>query len=178
MKFLSLKHWQAFLIIIIGLFLQNLTITNNPTASWICTIIGIVIYSLWPIIVGNELNYLLPKRVTVNFNFFLINVFIWLVVLIGAFVFVEEGETLTFTGLPALAFLYAIFAYFYSLAFSAKALKSIELGREANFSDYAGDFFLILFLPIGIWFLQPRLNKVAIMKRDEMKSNSEQINFS
>lgn len=178
MKFLNLKHWQAFLIIIIGLFILNLTITNNSTASWICTIIGIVIYSLWPIIVGNELNYLLPKKVTLNFSFFLINVFIWLVVLIGAFVFVPEGESLTFTGLSALPFFYAIFAYFYSLAFPAKALKSIGLGREANFSDYAGDFFLILFLPIGIWFLQPRLNKVIIMKREEMKSNSEQINFS
>jgi len=178
MKFLSLKHWQAFFIIIIGLFIQNLTITSNPTASWICTIVGAVIYSSWPIVVGNELNYLLPKRVTLNFSFFLINVFIWLVVLIGAFVFVGEGETLTFTGLSALPFLYAFFAYFYCLAFPAKALKSIELNREANIGEYIGDFFLILFLPIGIWFLQPRLNKVVMIKREEMKRDIEQINFS
>jgi hypothetical protein len=45
--------------------------------------------------------------------------------------------------------------------FAAKTLKSIELGRLAKFGDYAGEFFLIWFSPLGIWILQPRLNRLT-----------------
>jgi hypothetical protein len=42
----------------------------------------------------------------------------------------------------------------------AQTLRSVELGRLANFSDYAIEFFLIWFSPVGFWILQPRLNKL------------------
>jgi hypothetical protein len=50
--------------------------------------------------------------------------------------------------------------------FAAKTLKSIELGRLAKFGDYAGEFFLIWFSPIGIWVLQPRLNRLTNTTRE------------
>ena len=46
------------------------------------------------------------------------------------------------------------------LRFAAQTLRSVELGRLAKFSDYAVEFFLIWFSPIGFWILQPRLNKL------------------
>ena len=46
------------------------------------------------------------------------------------------------------------------LRFAAQTLRSVELGRLAKFSDYATEFFLIWFSPIGFWILQPRLNKL------------------
>ena len=47
------------------------------------------------------------------------------------------------------------------LRFAAQTLRSVELGRLAKFSDYAIEFFLIWFSPIGFWILQPRLNKLT-----------------
>lgn len=47
------------------------------------------------------------------------------------------------------------------LRFAAQTLRSVELGRLARFSDYATEFFLIWFSPIGFWILQPRLNKLV-----------------
>lgn len=47
------------------------------------------------------------------------------------------------------------------LRFAAQTLRSVELGRLATFSDYATEFFLIWFSPIGYWILQPRLNRLT-----------------
>jgi len=47
------------------------------------------------------------------------------------------------------------------IRFAAKTLKSVELGRHARFNDYVGEFFLIWFSIIGVWILQPRINKLT-----------------
>jgi hypothetical protein len=44
--------------------------------------------------------------------------------------------------------------------FTAKTITSVEMKKETHFSDYIGDFFLIWFFPVGIWFLQPRINRL------------------
>ena len=49
---------------------------------------------------------------------------------------------------------------FFVLFFNAKALKSVELQRPALLGDYVGEFFLFWFFPVGVWFLQPRINKL------------------
>ena len=56
--------------------------------------------------------------------------------------------------------LFAMFCIFYTLYFVAKTFKTVELQREVNFSDFAGEFFLIWFFPIGIWIVQPKINKM------------------
>lgn len=53
-----------------------------------------------------------------------------------------------------------MFCVCYCFYFNAKALKSIELQRPVTFNDYAGEFFLLWFFPIGVWILQPRINKL------------------
>ena len=56
--------------------------------------------------------------------------------------------------------LFSMFCIFYSLYFVAKTFKTVELQREVKFSDFAGDFFMIWFYPIGIWIVQPKINKM------------------
>lgn len=57
--------------------------------------------------------------------------------------------------------LFSIFCMLYSLYFVAKTLKTVELQKEVSFSEFAGDFFLIWFFPIGVWIIQPRINKIV-----------------
>ncbi|HEY5750880.1 MAG TPA: hypothetical protein VIU12_32680 [Chryseolinea sp.] len=57
--------------------------------------------------------------------------------------------------------LFSIFCIFYSLYFVAKTFKTVELQRETTFSDFVGEFFMIWFYPIGIWVIQPMVNKLA-----------------
>lgn len=56
--------------------------------------------------------------------------------------------------------LFSMFCIFYTLYFTAKTLKTVELQREVTFSDFAGEFFLIWFYPVGVWIIQPKVNKM------------------
>jgi hypothetical protein len=56
--------------------------------------------------------------------------------------------------------LFNVFCIVYINYFAAKTLKSIELRRHAIFSEYIGEFFLIWFYPIGVWILQPKINRM------------------
>jgi len=56
--------------------------------------------------------------------------------------------------------LFAMFCFLYTFYFVAKTFKTVELQREVTFGDFAGEFFLLWFYPIGIWILQPKINKM------------------
>ncbi|MFD0976777.1 hypothetical protein [Salinimicrobium gaetbulicola] len=60
--------------------------------------------------------------------------------------------------------LFSMFCMFYLLYFVSKTIKITELERPVTFSDFIGEFFMIWFFPIGIWFIQPRLNKIVSEK--------------
>ena len=63
---------------------------------------------------------------------------------------------------------YSIFCMIFIMYFTAKTIKSVELQREAHFSDYILYFFLIWFFPVGVWILQPKINSfVSGSNRDE-----------
>ena len=69
--------------------------------------------------------------------------------------------------------LFSMFCIFYSLYFVAKTYKTVELQRQVSFSDFAGEFFMIWFYPIGIWIIQPKLNK--IIENESAAPNPQQI---
>lgn len=54
----------------------------------------------------------------------------------------------------------AMFCNIYIFWFAGRTLKMAEVKRKVTFSEYAGEFFLMLFFYIGIWILQPRVNKM------------------
>jgi len=44
--------------------------------------------------------------------------------------------------------------------FAARLLNSVEQERDVTFQDFSGDFFAFIFYPIGVWWLQPRINRI------------------
>lgn len=56
--------------------------------------------------------------------------------------------------------LVATFGMFYALIFCAKNLVMAERQKRVSFSGYILSFFLLWFYPIGVWFIQPRLNAI------------------
>jgi hypothetical protein len=48
----------------------------------------------------------------------------------------------------------------YTVDFVAVSLLLAETGRIPTFGEYVKPFFLLLFFPLGIWFIQPRLNRL------------------
>lgn len=57
--------------------------------------------------------------------------------------------------------LFVSFCTFYQYWFIAKTIKSAELQREARFGEFVGEFFLLWFYVIGVWILQPMVNKLV-----------------
>lgn len=161
---LAWKHWQVFIVMMIGGVCSNFEVEWSPQWTTGIRILGFMLYSIWPILVANELQQLLPKRLPLNFNFFLINTFVWLAFFFGSII-ISNGEGIRITGLLVISGFYVVFAYFYSLAYPVKVLNSIEKQQVARLSQYIGDLLLISFLPLGVWFLQPRINAVLAKYR-------------
>ena len=125
----------------------------------------------WSVAIG--LQNKVPKNVTMKVKkfkvfFFIPMVYVVFILLFMAFAINElisnSGElNVVFIGSMVAVIvplhLFSMFCIFYTLYFVAKAFKTVELQREVKFSDFAGDFFMIWFYPIGIWIIQPKINK-------------------
>ena len=169
-RLLKIQPWLIFILLTVGLFMSNFTIENDILTTLILRIIGYSIYFIYPFTVGCILTDYLPVRVKLNYNFYLVNSFIWFLTY-TIIIVLSDGQGMTFSGFSAIPILYVFYAFIYFLTFPAKTLKSIEMNKEASLGDYIGDFFLILFLPIGIWFLQPRIRR--IIEKEEIINEVE-----
>ncbi|MBK0404393.1 hypothetical protein I5M27_15450 [Adhaeribacter sp. BT258] len=123
-------------------------------------LVGFILFLSILITYGHCLYILLQKKVELNYSLFVINGFLVITSFIVMSVLAGTNKV-SLTGVYALPGFYLIYAFYYTIAFPAKVLKTIELNREAKFGEYIGLFFMIIFWPICIWFLQPRVNRVA-----------------
>jgi len=55
---------------------------------------------------------------------------------------------------------FSIFCIYYTMYVVAKTYKAVELQRKVRFSDYIGEYAMLWFYPVGIWLLQPKINKM------------------
>jgi hypothetical protein len=61
---------------------------------------------------------------------------------------------------PSIVSLAILLLAVYCMVATSRALKSFELRRQAVVREYFWDFVSLLVFPIGIWFLQPRINRL------------------
>lgn len=183
--FLTIKHWQLFIlqfaipfllqIIFFGLFIFY----RNPLflAFFMPLFLFLIAFNhyRWLYTLAINLHRKLPNTVEISltrfkFFFYFPAVYITSLIVVSVFLF---SRCLSFEGSwPITTFLiviplhlFAIFCNFYCLYFIAKTLKSVELEREARFSDYASEFILLWFSIVGIWIIQPRINKLFDQNR-------------
>ena len=178
-KFLTLKHWQLFgLLVGIPMIFQFITIgsvvgSNDPIKMFyffpILMILFIGLFFGWFYSLGTNLHKKLPQTTTMNLKRFKIFLLIPVIYMISISIFMVGMFSNISTGVqPSSAIfvlivplhLFSMFCIFYCLYFNAKALKTVEWQKPVTFSDFAGEFFLIWFFPIGIWIIQPRINKL------------------
>ena len=63
---------------------------------------------------------------------------------------------------------YFVFAVFQTIIFTCKTIAKIELRREVSSSDYFTNLLLMFFFFIGIWILQPKINRLIVTKGEEV----------
>ncbi len=162
MKFiLRLKHWQVFLILLIGSITSNFTWVDHELFNMALNSFGLIIYFFWYFAVGLELTEHLPPRVELPRTLFIVNAFV-LIISMLILITVFDGEYASNGLLGFLWIGYFMYAMFQFMLYPSKALRTIEQGTEATFGQYFRYVLLTIIWPIGIWWIQPKLNKISL----------------
>jgi hypothetical protein len=119
------------------------------------------VYFIWVLFIGLSLNLLKENPHHFRKGFLIIAVLFCILgygdmhlrSLSSYNLMVNESISLILTLLAAVGIIY-------SFKNVAQSLKSVETGDKARFKEYIIDAILIFCFPIGIWFIQPRLNKI------------------
>ena len=178
--FVGAKHWQLFFLFVatlvatevvaFGSFLAAKKSPEEATTAMLlmATLTGLCMlcFLLWLWSVGSFLSSIVQPALRRRSGFFLFSV-IYSSVYVFAFgaIFQSINPRLFAVIIPL--HLFAMYCIFYCLVFVAKNLVMAESGKRVTFYDYAGPFFLVWFYFIGVWFIQPRINRLYAEKRDE-----------
>jgi hypothetical protein len=188
-KFLTAKHWQLFVLLIglpvicqfilMGVMFSSLSGLSSRetmpdmrpffTIFPIMMTLVIVVFFGWFYSLGTNLFKMLPDTVRMSLTRFKVFLFIPVIYIVFICVFMFGfAPTMFVLGQsdPRIVLLiipihiFSMFCMFYCLYFNAKVLKTVELQKPVTFSDYAGEFFLLWFFPVGVWIIQPRINRL------------------
>lgn len=181
--FLRCRHWQMFLLVVgIPLVLQLvqniLFVWTGPTSAGsfssllgLLVIIPLFIYFIWIYTVGKRFNESIlgsGRKVRMFEISLFVSFFGHLFLLIYFWSYSNlinqaEGEELLPISLLALMVFISFFTLFYALSFMARALVQMERGSNIHSSEYYSEFIMALIFPLGIWLLQPRINRQAML---------------
>jgi hypothetical protein len=174
--FLKIKSWQVFcLVFAIPYSIQLLLIyllsgsTGTDTENIFSLLpvfsLGSMAISLvWFWALGTGLNNYVASELRLSSKFFRFGVIysaVYAILFNAVFIEFSNNNTSDFIFyLIVPLHLFAMFCIFYGLYFIATNLVMAEINEVVSFSNYIGTFFLLWFIPVGIWFIQPRINKL------------------
>jgi hypothetical protein len=174
--FLRAKHWQIFLLLFGITILGDVAVISDSISETaqspeafgkVGLLFGVVMvlfmfcFLAWLWSMGSFLNLIVQPTLRLKMGFFRFAL-IYPIVYLPVFMWLFQSISLD-PGLFAVIFplhFFAMFCMFYLLCFVSKSLVLAETSKSASFYDYAGPFFLIWFFPIGVWFTQPRINRL------------------
>jgi hypothetical protein len=170
--FLRLRHWQVFLLTF-GLFLFTIAVVvvddvsggaiyGSPDMS----LQALLLFQTICLICANFWRYAIGTRLHKKYyyNSLALLIFRWCLYFSTLF------NTARFVVFPSIDYFDGSFNMLANIAwllggiycdyFAARMLVSVEQQRDVSFKDFAGDFFAFIFFPLGVWFLQPRINRI------------------
>ncbi len=172
--FLRAEHWQIFLLSFglsfIGFMAFDMNLSRNagqgssrinlPIMIFIAlTMLSMYCVIAWLGALGSFLSHIVHPTLNLGnrfFNFSIVYPSVYFI-LFAAFVLSPNSHLPLFV-VPL--HLVAMFCMFYLIYFVSKALVMAEAARPVSFYDHAGAFFLLWFFPLGIWVIQPRINRL------------------
>jgi hypothetical protein len=154
---LKAKHWQVFAFFAITYFLSTYCTDYSFISVSIFSVI-LVAYIGWYTLLGNVLYKYLPRKIDYNITWFLLDALLLIAVYGITIIFL--GGNLRADGFATIPFLYLFFAIAHLFWLPSVLLISIETRSKPAFSQYAGTMLQLFAWPIGIWFIQPRLNRI------------------
>lgn|GEM_PF-7109069 len=185
--FLQLKPWQICVLInallfvtvalvlllsrwpLIYLFSSGLAFYTFIGFTLLPFILLGIVFS-WLYAVGTSFSKMLPHGTEVNISLFKILIFLLFVCtsflimiqqkIITAILIAHEAITIDYLFALALLYLFIAYGVLFCFRFISKILRMIELQKSVSFFDYYQIFFLLLLFPVGIGFIQSRINRI------------------
>lgn len=164
-KIFVLKHWQVFIGLMIfpvlNFIFSVVDFPSNIELQAFFGVVGLIIFFNWVLFIGLSLNRLKGNPYHFRNGFLIIAVLfcifgygdMHLRALSGYDLMLNESISLILTPMTFVGLIY-------TFKNVAQSLKSIENGEKAKFKEYIIDAILVFCFPIGVWIIQPRLNKI------------------
>ena len=160
---LRAKHWQIFLLLLAPHFLS--WYIRDPTIDSLLGFLSALMLVAWLASQSNELLSLRPRQDGYSGTWLLIDAFL----VLGAWSYSVISEDPNFhisttgwhaEGISGWFFFYVLFAYLHVHWFPASLMHTVETGHRPDARKTVQWFLLYFFWPVGVWFIQPRLNKL------------------
>jgi hypothetical protein len=166
---LRVKNWQLFLMIIplpwiVAILLKTSFDFKSYDDVILMSVITIVYYSIFL-----TWNYKVIK--TFNKNELILKPnqlkrLDWLLVILivyGLYIIlpmqIKTSDILWVKISSSIIMLFAMYAILFTVFCTAKTLKGIQLKSQLRTSDIIVEMFIILYFPVGVWWLQQKVNK-------------------
>ena len=162
-KILTLPTWQVFVLLILPCIFP----------SSYCGIVLTILYGIFSTnciyFLGTSLYKKLPVGHDLKIKSFTFYLFFAIAYLTIVFILFDGGYEINQDNYKNYGWTIAIiiplhiftmFSLFYVIWFIAKAIETIERKNVVGFGEYAGNFFLLWFFPIGIWWVHPKVRKI------------------
>lgn len=171
-KLLYFRHWQLFLLI----FICGAWTSPSPLKE-IINSVSVVTFTLWIYAIGVQGQERIAELGLKSMN---IKLFKTNVIIVGAFFLIGlafsaiQGEVNQTTTdifelkdiIYTVGGLYLVFAMVQTIILACKTLTKLEYRREVSFGDYFNNLLLMFFFFVGIWFIQPKVNRLIATEEE------------
>jgi hypothetical protein len=172
-KFLTYSRVLLFILFAMESF--NWYDSSDPIPSYVTIVvnlIGCISFLSWVYAIGHKANLRLQNQ-SINliiFKYFNFGFIMIIGSLLTMFILsqgdVSYGDNsgiinyhITYTKPGEVAFI-LVAAFIFTISVASKALVSAEKNKEAEFGDYFVTILLFIFSWLGLWFIQPRVQKL------------------
>ncbi|MBF9236481.1 hypothetical protein I2I05_03645 [Hymenobacter sp. BT683] len=160
---LKAKSWQVFLVLLACYFIS--WFVKDDDMSEMLKLIGFSIFCIWLALIGNTMNQIEKANEKTGVTLFVVNVVLVMAApiiskLLSNSDFIVTPSSFNAKGLWVVPALYVFIAYIQIHWFVASSVVANEQGQKPEFSHTLGTAVLLIIWPIGVWFIQPRLNRI------------------
>jgi len=171
--FLRAKHWQLFVLMWGTYFLGQVTIRSSFSITtapleyplkfglFIAAVMlpFVLCFMAWLWSLGSFLFVIVGDRDKLNFRLFRFGIIFPTLYLLIVSPFLFSPNLFVRTVIFPTHFLMTFFLI-YAFYFVSKSLVIAEKGPAITFHDYLPSLFLLFVSIIGVWFIQPRINRL------------------
>ncbi len=164
--FLKARHWELFLMLSLPTIMSLMF--DIPFKPLLVASIGLfllLVLFAWMFSIGYWCNRHLPetrRRHPLPFAIGLVLPIVYVLMYIFLYLPVlEQGGAPEKPPLWLLPMhMLSMVGVFYGLWYSARALKSLQENEDADFLIFSSTFFLFFIFPLGVWLIQPEVNRL------------------